>query len=137
MQTNLVAQPKHQSKQNCFFKTIIPGIGQCKKQPNSKRRLSQFLRFLKIDINQPNQKSILSLSCINDTGAALSCGYSKYHLAIAKQFPAAVKAIYTATDKSYSPIKLCGVVRSSKNDTNTMVDDLPMVIKYYTPYKTM
>ena len=62
---------------------------------------------------------------------------SKYHLAIAKQFPAAVKAIYTAADKSYSPIKLCGVVRSSENDTNTMVDELPMVIEYYTPYKTM
>ena len=43
MQTNLVTQPKHQSKPNNVYEPNIPGVGQSKQQPNPKRSLSQFL----------------------------------------------------------------------------------------------
>ena len=58
IQTNLVAQNKHQSKESCFFEPIIPGIGQSKQQPNPKGSLFQFLYFLNNDSDQPNQQPI-------------------------------------------------------------------------------
>ena len=58
MQTDLVHRPKHQTKQRQIFEPIIPGIGQSKQKPNSKRSISQFLRLLNNDMHQTIQQTI-------------------------------------------------------------------------------
>ena len=62
------------------------------------------------------QKNLFSVSTIYDTGAAPSCGYTDYQLAIAKEFPNLVNDIYS--------------------ESNGIIEELPTVIEYYTPYYT-
>ena len=57
-------------------------------------------------------------------------------MTIVKKILTLVKAIYTSEDKNYSPIKLCGVVHFSDSEINGIIEELPAVIEYYTPYFT-
>ena len=79
---------KEDDEPHFFSIVIIPQVLPAQNvPPQIPIAIQSALPHFDIDISQPNQTPILSLSCVDDTGAALFCGYSTYHLAIAKKIP--------------------------------------------------
>ena len=79
--------------------------------------------------------SIVGLSLLYDTGAALNTGYDAYHKQIMKAHPQMVAKFETFDgDNPFDPIKLCGAITSPEDYDVSKHGVLSAVIEYHTPY---
>ena len=72
-----------------------------------------------------------AIRCVVDTAAAINTGNLHYFAAIAKAFPHAVAAIYSAAD--HNPIILSGIVQQGGSSVTT---DLTVAFQFHMPYLT-
>jgi hypothetical protein len=72
-----------------------------------------------------------TICCVIDAAAAINTGNLYYFAAIAKAFPHAVAAIYSAAD--HNPIILSGIVQQGGSSVTT---DLTVAFQFHMPYLT-
>ena len=72
-----------------------------------------------------------AIRCVVDTAAAINTGNLYYFAAIAKAFPHAVAAVYSAAD--HNPIILSGIVQQGGSSVTT---ELTVAFQFHMPYLT-
>jgi len=83
-----------------------------------------------------DNKELIGLSMLYDTGSALNTGYLPYHSQIVKCHPSVVKRLeYFDGSNPFEPIKLCGAITQPSDYDSGNHGILSAVVEYHTPYK--
>ena len=94
------------------------------------------LAHIKWSIWAADNKELIGLSMLHDTGAALNTGYLSYHSQIVKRHPSVVKRLeYFDGTNPFEPIKLCGAITQPSDYDSDNHGILSAVVEYYRPYK--
>ena len=133
----LIMSPTPKNNLDCNPSFIVLNSANLTSKPQLPINFDLNLPHVNMPIGQ-SKESQFHISTAYDTCAVLNVGYSAYHLAIARKFPAAVKSLIWAKNE-YSPITLTGIVGNEGNTAETLykpTTTLPAIIEYHLPMKT-